>query len=104
MGDLPMDKIQISGAALASLLDRSSAATGDIHGYLFGHATVSTLNTLSDHPTTTAAASLLVATITSFLSVPSHLPLPFPPPLPPLIPPTSSAGSPPAGKPLSGPP
>ncbi|KAL3617450.1 hypothetical protein CASFOL_037771 [Castilleja foliolosa] len=80
MDDLPMDKIQISGAALASLLERSSAAAGDIHGYLFGHATVSTSNPLSDHPTITSAASLLVVTITSFLSVPSHLPLPPPPP------------------------
>ncbi|GFP92781.1 hypothetical protein PHJA_001422400 [Phtheirospermum japonicum] len=80
MDDLPMDKIQISGAALASLLDRSSAAAGDIHGYLFGHATVSTSSPLSDHPTTAAAAPLLVATITSFLSVHSHLPLPPPPP------------------------
>ncbi|KAL3654815.1 hypothetical protein CASFOL_000601 [Castilleja foliolosa] len=79
MDDHPMDKIQISGAALASLLERSSAAAGDIHGYLFGHVTVSTSTTLSDHSTTTSAASLLVATITSFLSVPSHLPLPPPP-------------------------
>ncbi|KAL3654814.1 hypothetical protein CASFOL_000600 [Castilleja foliolosa] len=70
MDDHPIDKIQISGAALASLLERSSAAAGDIHDYLFGHATVSTSTTLSDHSTTTSAASLLVATITSFLSVP----------------------------------
>ncbi|KAK6118243.1 hypothetical protein DH2020_048029 [Rehmannia glutinosa] len=80
MDDFPMDKIQISGATLASLLHRSSSAAGDIHGYLFGHATLSTPNPLSDHPTTTTTASLLIATITSFLSLPSHLPLPPPPP------------------------
>ncbi|PIN01755.1 hypothetical protein CDL12_25736 [Handroanthus impetiginosus] len=80
MDDFPIDKIQISGATLASLLHRSSAAAGDIHGYLFGHATISTPNPLSDHPTTTTTASLLIASITSFLSLPSHLPLPPPPP------------------------
>ncbi|KAG8377075.1 hypothetical protein BUALT_Bualt09G0130700 [Buddleja alternifolia] len=81
MDDLPIDKIQITGAALASLLHRSSSASGDIHGYLFGHAAVSTHNPLSDHPTTTTSTtSLLIATITSFLSLPSHFPLPPPPP------------------------
>ncbi|KAL6508084.1 hypothetical protein OROGR_024279 [Orobanche gracilis] len=80
MDEFPLDKIQISGATLASLLHRSSAAAGDIHGYLFGHATVSTPNALSDHPTTTAATSILIATITSFLSLPSHFPLPPTPP------------------------
>ncbi|KAL6520883.1 hypothetical protein OROGR_017452 [Orobanche gracilis] len=80
MDEFPLDKIQISGATLASLLHRSSAASGDIHRYLFGHATVSTPNPLSDHPTTTAATSVLIATITSFLSLPSHFPLPPPPP------------------------
>ncbi|KAI3472835.1 hypothetical protein Pfo_029964 [Paulownia fortunei] len=79
MDDFPMDKIQISGATLASLLHRSSSAAGDIHGYLFGHATLSTPNPLSDHPITTTTTSLLIATITSFLSLPSHLPLPPPP-------------------------
>ncbi|KAL7136119.1 hypothetical protein ABFS83_10G008300 [Erythranthe nasuta] len=80
MDDFPIDKIQISGATLASLLHRSSAAAGDIHGYLFGYATVFTSNSLSDHPSTTSATSLLIATITSFISLPSHLPLPPPPP------------------------
>lgn len=79
MDNFPIDKIQISGAALASLLHRASSAIGDTHGYLFGHAAVSTPNPLSDHPTTVAATSFLVATITSFLSIPSHIPLPPPP-------------------------
>ncbi|KAL0375397.1 UNVERIFIED_CONTAM: hypothetical protein Sradi_3455400 [Sesamum radiatum] len=102
MDDFPIDKIQISGATLASLLHRSSSSAGDLHGYLFGHATVSTPNPLSDHPTTTTTTSLLFVTITSFLSLPSHLPLPPPPPPPTPLP--SSAGFPPAGKPLSAPP
>ncbi|KAK4418889.1 hypothetical protein Salat_2301700 [Sesamum alatum] len=79
MDDFPIDKIQISGATLASLLHRSSSSAGDLHGYLFGHATVSTPNPLSDHPTATTTTSLLAVTITSFLSLPSHLPLPPPP-------------------------
>ncbi|KAL1549090.1 hypothetical protein AAHA92_17236 [Salvia divinorum] len=80
MDDFPIDKIQISGASLASLLHRASSAVGDSHGYLFGHAAVSTSNPLSDHPTSAAPTSLLITTITSFLSLPSHLPLPPPPP------------------------
>ncbi|KAL8517172.1 hypothetical protein ACS0TY_015402 [Phlomoides rotata] len=79
MDDFPIDKIQISGAALASVLHRASSSAGDIHGYLFGHAAVSSLNSLSDHPTPTATATILAATITSFLSLPSHIPLPPPP-------------------------
>ncbi|CAA0836254.1 Unknown protein [Striga hermonthica] len=81
MDAFPIDKILISGATLASLLHRSSSSAGDIHGYLFGHAAVTTSNPLSDHPTAdsdAAAASLLTATVTSFLSLPSHLPLPSP--------------------------
>ncbi|XP_051130406.1 uncharacterized protein LOC127250951 [Andrographis paniculata] len=76
MDGFPTDKIQISGATLASLLHRSSAAAGDLHGYLYGHVSLSTTTPLSDHPTTTAVASLLLTTITSFISLPSHLPLP----------------------------
>ncbi|XP_057808210.1 uncharacterized protein LOC131022716 [Salvia miltiorrhiza] len=78
--DVPIDKIQISGACLASLLHRASSAIGDTHGYLFGHAALSISTPLSDHPTAEAPTSLLTTTITSFLSLPSHLPLPPPPP------------------------
>ncbi|KAL3826164.1 hypothetical protein ACJIZ3_022193 [Penstemon smallii] len=83
MADFPIDKIQISGATLASLLHRCSSSSGDIHGYLFGLTTLSTPNPLSDHPTTTTSTTpttLLTASITSFLSLPSHFPLPPPPP------------------------
>ncbi|EPS74218.1 hypothetical protein M569_00537, partial [Genlisea aurea] len=75
----PISKIQVSGATLASLLHRSSAAAGDVHGYLFGSAAVSTPNIFSDHSSTAAAAtSILVPTITSFFSIPSQFPLPPP--------------------------
>ncbi|XP_022893548.1 uncharacterized protein LOC111408033 [Olea europaea var. sylvestris] len=82
MDDFSIEKIQLSGATLASLLHRASAATGDLHGYLFGHVTLSTHNPLSDDSTTSSATAgpVLAATITSFISLPSHLSLPPPPP------------------------
>ncbi|XP_073145292.1 uncharacterized protein [Henckelia pumila] len=79
MDDVPIDKINISGATLASLLHRSAASPADLHGFLFGHATLSTPNPLSDE-STSAATQIITATITSFLSLPSHLPLPPPSP------------------------
>ncbi|KAL2479397.1 hypothetical protein Adt_32363 [Abeliophyllum distichum] len=79
MDDFSIEKTQLSGATLASLLHRSSASTADLHGYLFGHVTLTIHNSLSDESTSSATGSSLTATITSFLSLPSHLPLPPPP-------------------------
>ncbi|XP_073297888.1 uncharacterized protein [Primulina huaijiensis] len=81
MDDRPIDKINISGATLASLLHRSAASPADLHGFLFGHATLSTPNSLSDE-STSAATQIITVTVTSFLSLPSHLPLPPPSPSP----------------------
>ncbi|GAA0183867.1 hypothetical protein LIER_31206 [Lithospermum erythrorhizon] len=89
MDDLPIHDIHISGPTLAALLHRFTSSSGDLHGLLFGHVTFSTPSSLSDDPittTTTTAAivptspSHLTATITSFISLPSHFPLPFDPP------------------------
>ncbi|XP_057487556.1 uncharacterized protein LOC130773631 [Actinidia eriantha] len=75
MDDLPLQKIQISGPTLASLLQRFSSSPGDVDGLLFGRVTHIAISTFSDDdPTTTAAASsstfdspTLIATITSFI-------------------------------------
>ncbi|MCE3051111.1 hypothetical protein HAX54_048922 [Datura stramonium] len=91
MNDLPIHKIQISGTTLASVLHRFFSSSGDIHGLLFGHVSFSTTISLSDDltsnfstVTTTDSASssaadgpTLTATITDFLSIPSHFPLPL---------------------------
>ncbi|KAL3531644.1 hypothetical protein ACH5RR_005165 [Cinchona calisaya] len=88
MDDVPVHKIQISGPTLASLLHRFSSSPGALHGLLFGHVSISTSSSLSDDPSsasssvpqpssTDATTPLLTATITSFLSLPSHLPLPL---------------------------
>ncbi|GMP86008.1 hypothetical protein CsSME_00038962 [Camellia sinensis var. sinensis] len=75
MDDLPLEKIQISGPTLASLLQRFSFSPTDLDGLLFGRVTHITPSTFSDDPTTlttTAAATsssdspTLIATITSF--------------------------------------
>ncbi|XP_019187394.1 PREDICTED: uncharacterized protein LOC109181891 [Ipomoea nil] len=83
MDDLGIQKIQISGPTLASLLNRLSASPGDLHGLLYGHVSFSTTSSLSDDTSasTSAAADgangpILTAIITSFTSVPSHLALP----------------------------
>ncbi|XP_055812713.1 uncharacterized protein LOC129882446 [Solanum dulcamara] len=91
MDDLPIHKIQISGTSLASVLHRFFSSSGDIHGLLFGHVSFSTTISLSDDLTsnfstvTTADSAscsaadgpTLTATITDFLSIPSHFPLPL---------------------------
>ncbi|XP_075502363.1 uncharacterized protein LOC142540248 [Primulina tabacum] len=82
MDDFPIDKVNISGATLASLLHRSAASPADLHGFLFGHATLSIPTPLSDDSTSAAATQIITATITSFLSLPSHLALPPPSPSP----------------------
>ncbi|CAI9097229.1 OLC1v1033604C1 [Oldenlandia corymbosa var. corymbosa] len=96
MDELPIQKIQIAGPTLASLLHRFSSSPGSIHGFLFGHVIVSKSSALSDDPSSSTGAPssgypttaigddtpplLLTATITSFISVPSHLRFPDPPP------------------------
>lgn len=84
MDDLGIEKIQISGPTLASLLNRLSASPGDLHGLLYGDVSFSTTTSLSDDTSsasTSAAADavnapILTAIITSFTSLPSHLALP----------------------------
>ncbi|CAK9136695.1 unnamed protein product [Ilex paraguariensis] len=72
MDDLPIQKLQISGPTLASLLQRFSSSPGDLHGLLLGHITHSTPSTLADDTiTSTTPSPTLIATITSFLSAPS---------------------------------
>lgn len=91
MDDVLIGKVEISGTTLASLLHRFSSSPGSIHGLLFGHVTVSTPS-LRDDPSSTAmstAASeiypngvadpFFTAVVTSFISLPSHLPLPLNP-------------------------
>ncbi|KAK4342682.1 hypothetical protein RND71_038498 [Anisodus tanguticus] len=82
MDDLPIHNIQISGTTLASLLHRFFSSSGDIHGLLFGHVSFSTTTSLSDDLTASSSSAAsdgptLTATITDFLSIPSHFPLPL---------------------------
>ncbi|KAI5663200.1 hypothetical protein M9H77_22523 [Catharanthus roseus] len=92
MDDVPITKIQISGPTLASLLHRFSSSSGSVHGLLFGHVRVSTPSALSDDPASASTSNstselsssaadgpFFTATITSFISLPSHLPLPLQP-------------------------
>lgn len=97
MDDVLIGKVQISGTTLASLLHRFSSSPGSVHGLLFGQVTVSTPSSLRDDPSSTAmstagselypngfAEPFFTAVVTSFVSLPSHLPLPLnPPPNPP---------------------
>ncbi|XP_058214680.1 uncharacterized protein LOC131326099 [Rhododendron vialii] len=66
MDDLPLEKIQISGPTLSSLLHRFSSSPSDVDGLLFGHVTPLPTTTLSDHPSPTSLSPPLVATVTSF--------------------------------------
>ncbi|XP_062166200.1 uncharacterized protein LOC133872635 [Alnus glutinosa] len=81
MADPPIDKIAISGPTLASLIQRFSSSSGPLDGLLFGHVALLSPSTLSDDDpsssTTTATTSTsqtLIATITSFLSLPFSSP------------------------------
>ncbi|KAA8517466.1 hypothetical protein F0562_017759 [Nyssa sinensis] len=74
MDDLPLQKIQISGPTLASMIQRFSSSPGDVDGLLFGRvAHITPSNFSDDDPTTTTSSSTLssdsptlIATITSF--------------------------------------
>ncbi|KAL6987902.1 hypothetical protein U1Q18_013649 [Sarracenia purpurea var. burkii] len=76
MDDLPLQKIQISGPILASILQRFFSSSGDVDGLLFGRvAHITTSNFSDDEPTTTTTTSssspfseppTLVATVSSF--------------------------------------
>ncbi|CAH8391387.1 unnamed protein product [Eruca vesicaria subsp. sativa] len=70
MEDLSLEKIEIQGPTLASLIQRASSSPCDVDGLLFGqiHRIVST--TLSDDSPATSSSSTdqIVATVTSFIS------------------------------------
>ncbi|KAM7532036.1 hypothetical protein LguiB_035446 [Lonicera macranthoides] len=70
MDALPLQKIQISGPTLASLIHRFSSSPADIDGLLFGHVThISPSNLSDDDPDPTSdSPPILIATITSFIS------------------------------------
>ncbi|CAN8270005.1 unnamed protein product [Cochlearia groenlandica] len=73
MDDLSLEKIEISGPTLASLIQRASSSPSDVDGLIFGqiHRIVSS-NLSDDSPAESSFASSsssdhLVATVTSFL-------------------------------------
>lgn len=72
MDDNCLQKIQISGPTLASLIQRVSSAPADVDGLLFGRVTHIIPSTLSDDSSTINAPSpdqpTLVATVTSFVT------------------------------------
>ncbi|KAL0744126.1 hypothetical protein Bca4012_085639 [Brassica carinata] len=73
MDDPSLEKIEISGPTLASLIQRASSSPGDVDGLIFGqiHRIVST--TLSDDsppepsPSSSSSSDQIVATVTSFV-------------------------------------
>ncbi|KAF8402564.1 hypothetical protein HHK36_010650 [Tetracentron sinense] len=65
MDDLPVQKISISGPALASIIQRFSSSAGDVDGLLFGHVNDVTPSNLQDDDLP-ESSSTLVATITSY--------------------------------------
>uniref|UniRef100_A0A2P2Q4C0 Uncharacterized protein MANES_09G111300 n=1 Tax=Rhizophora mucronata TaxID=61149 RepID=A0A2P2Q4C0_RHIMU len=75
MGDLPLQKLAISGPTLAAMMQRISSSPGDADGLLFGHVTYITPTLSDDSPQTLSDASSpqLVATVTSFLCFGSPL-------------------------------
>ncbi|KAK1409949.1 hypothetical protein QVD17_36480 [Tagetes erecta] len=71
MDDICLQKIQISGPTLASLIQRVSSSDGDVDGLLFGRVTQIIPSTLSDDSsanTTSSDEPTLVATLTSFFT------------------------------------
>ncbi|KAK9101803.1 hypothetical protein Sjap_019057 [Stephania japonica] len=72
MDDLPLQKIAISGSALASLIQRFSSSSGDVDGLLFGHLSQPTPSNLleDDLPepaSTRSDSSTLVGNVTGFV-------------------------------------
>ncbi|XP_010464492.1 PREDICTED: BRISC complex subunit Abro1-like [Camelina sativa] len=69
MDDLSLEKIEISGSILASLIQRASSSPSDVDGLIFGqiHRIVSS-NLSDDSPADSLASSdQIVATVTSFV-------------------------------------
>ncbi|WJZ92876.1 hypothetical protein VitviT2T_011850 [Vitis vinifera] len=69
MDDLPLQKIQISGPTLASMIQRFSTALGDVDGLLFGHVSHIAPSSLSDDDPLGSSSdpSTFVATVSGFL-------------------------------------
>ncbi|KAI3811051.1 hypothetical protein L1987_20767 [Smallanthus sonchifolius] len=73
MDDVSLQKVQISGPTLASLIQRVSSSAGDVDGLLFGRVTHIIPLTLSDDSSSSAIDTAsdqptLVATVTSFFA------------------------------------
>ncbi|XP_006298122.2 BRISC complex subunit Abraxas 2 [Capsella rubella] len=72
MDDLSLEKIEISGATLASLIQRASSSPSDVDGLIFGQIHRIVSSNLSDDPPADSLASSsssdqIVATVTSFV-------------------------------------
>ncbi|KAG2272531.1 hypothetical protein Bca52824_067086 [Brassica carinata] len=76
MDDLSLERIEIPGPTLASLIQRASSSPGDVDGLLFGQIHRIASTTLSDDSPAEPSASIssssssdqIVATVTSFIS------------------------------------
>ncbi|KAF6144810.1 hypothetical protein GIB67_038909 [Kingdonia uniflora] len=69
MDDLPFQKITITGATLASIIQRFSSSSSDVDGLLFGHVSQPTPSNLLDDDDDSLSSSnspSLVATITNY--------------------------------------
>ena len=69
MDGLPLQKIQITGPTLASMIERFSTALGDVDGLLFGHVSQIAPSSLSDDDPlgSSSDSSSFVTTVSGFL-------------------------------------
>ncbi|PQP97905.1 uncharacterized protein Pyn_28198 [Prunus yedoensis var. nudiflora] len=65
MEDPSIDKVAISGPALASMIQRFSTSQGSVDGLIFGHVSHIAPTLTDDSPNSTSSATL-IATITGF--------------------------------------
>ncbi|KAM0991614.1 hypothetical protein ACFX2C_009974 [Malus domestica] len=72
MEDHSIDKVTISGPALASMIQRFSTSPGSVDGLIFGHVS-HILPTLTDDSPNSTSSATLIATVTAFFCSASTL-------------------------------
>ncbi|XP_050381478.1 uncharacterized protein LOC126798521 [Argentina anserina] len=73
MEDPSVEKIAISGPALASMIQRFSTSSSSVDGLIFGHVTLLAPTLSDDDSSSSSSSSTLIATITSFFCSSSSL-------------------------------
>ncbi|PRQ42808.1 putative FAM175 family protein [Rosa chinensis] len=73
MEDPSVEKIAISGPALASMIQRFSTSRGAVDGLIFGHVSLIAPTLSDDDSSSSSSSSTLIATVTSFFCSNSSL-------------------------------